>query len=1109
MLRELAAESGFDLHRIGTGICISTLPARGIYAIESGGVLINQVLASPLAGGIHQIYLRLLGAKIESFGLIGPHAEFDGGKDFARWTGEWRGLRYECACRIVGTDTWCFQIDLHNASPVQLRCDVVQLQDVGLGARPQVRNNELFNSQYLDHTSLTDARIGCMIASRQTQAQPGGTYPWLLQGCLPAASGFTTEGLDFFAPRGPASALERPVIGQRVRQGETAYVALQSNDATLAAGASQRWTFFAQFDANHPDPTAPGDAGRIADILKRLADLSPLPTQRAGRRFSATVFDASTADGAEELSDSELSALFPRPWRHEETINGRLHSFFFGHDARHVVLRVKENASPRPHGHILRAGGGFAPDCGILSVTCYAAGVFASHLAMGNTSLAKLISGTRDRLNVLRSGGIRMLVRSGPNERWSLLAVPTAFEMAVDECRWIYKTHNTTIAVTCRASHDDPILRYEIASTRPVQLLVSAEICAGSVEFDSSPRVEIDPPVARITVRPDPRSLLGQKQPDIAFHIQADAPAVDAIGGDELLCDDGQSRQLPYLAIRTRATQSFCFSITGELPGARRCESQCPSVARLRADGPKSADISAIQDALVWFARDAMVHLCTPRGLEQANGAAWGVRDVCQGPVEFLLSGDRADVVADILRLLFAQQYHDRCDWPQWFMFPPFEQIQSTHAHGDVIIWPLKALCDYLEDSNDPAILHEQLPYTDEKTFRKTDRAETMLQHVDRLIEKVRREFLPGLALPRFGEGDWDDSLQPADGSLRERMVSSWTTELLYQTLRRWSQAMAHFGESDRATAAAKLADAVAADFHKHLVPGGIVAGFGVFDPATGKPREYLLHPSDERTGLRYRLIPMTRGIISRIFTREQAERHLALIHEHLLFPDGARLMDRPTNYDGGRERIFRRSESAAFFGREIGLQYVHAHLRYAEALAAMGRADDLLHALLVVNPIAVTQVVPNARPRQRNCFFSSSDAAFDDRRQASRDYDKLRRGEIPVDGGWRIYSSGPGLYTNMVVRQMLGIRRKFGEVEIDPVLPAGLDGLVADVSIAGRPVQLHFKTGGRRARRVNFAGGEALPASAIEQPYREGGIRVPLRSLASAGGEGVVVQIS
>ena len=118
--------------------------------------------------------------------------------------------------------------------------------------------------------------------------------------------------------------------------------------------------------------------------------------------------------------------------------------------------------------------------------------------------------------------------------------------------------------------------------------------------------------------------------------------------------------------------------------------------------------------------------------------------------------------------------------------------------------------------------------------------------------------------------------------------------------------------------------------------------------------------------------------------------------------------MDRPVTYRGGPERIFRRAESAANFGREIGLMYVHAHLRYAEAMAMLGEADALWDALLKVNPIAVTEHLGNASLRQRNAYFSSSDAAFPDRYQASAEWARVKSGKIAVDGGWRIYSQGP-----------------------------------------------------------------------------------------------------
>jgi CRISPR-associated protein Csx3 len=367
-----------------------------------------------------------------------------------------------------------------------------------------------------------------------------------------------------------------------------------------------------------------------------------------------------------------------------------------------------------------------------------------------------------------------------------------------------------------------------------------------------------------------------------------------------------------------------------------------------------------------------------------------------------------------------------------------------------------------------------------------------VLEHVDRLLVRIRQEFLPGISLPRYGEGDWDDSLQPADPLLRERMVSSWTAALLYQTLTQYSIALARLDEPERAAEVRSTAKDVAGDFQKLLIAGDVVAGFGLFDGNPARLSEFLLHPSDSRTGLRYRLIPMTRGILSGIFSPQQAARHLSLINEHLRFPDGARLMDRPTTYAGGIEQTFRRSESAAFFGREVGLQYVHAHLRYAEALAVMGQAQELWQALLTVNPIAVTEVVPNARMRQRNCYFSSSDAAFMDRYEASRDYEKLRTAKVPVDGGWRVYSSGPGIYTSVVMRSLLGLRRHFGWVEFDPVLPPELDGCTCQTRYLGRSVRYRFIVKSRHfsPQRI-LANGVEMPAIRVEHPYRQGGLRV------------------
>jgi cellobiose phosphorylase len=107
-----------------------------------------------------------------------------------------------------------------------------------------------------------------------------------------------------------------------------------------------------------------------------------------------------------------------------------------------------------------------------------------------------------------------------------------------------------------------------------------------------------------------------------------------------------------------------------------------------------------------------------------------------------------------------------------------------------------------------------------------------------------------------------------------------------------------------------------------------------------------------------------------------------------------------------------------------------------------------------VANPITVTEHLAHASPRQRNAYFSSSDAAFRDRYQANAEWQRVKAAEVAVDGGWRIYSSGPGLYTNLLVSHAFGIRRHFGERLVAPVLPRSLGRVTLEMVIDGRPVR-------------------------------------------------------
>ncbi len=275
---ELADESAFEPFALGANgtTIIKALRNGCIYSIERGDILVNQILASPLAGGIHRIYLRVRGNDgFSHVEIVGPRAagEFAFVQDRFVWTGSWRSLHYRCTCWLPPAgDVWFFRLEVENRSDKTIDCDAVMVQDIGLAARGQVRNNENYTSQYLDHFAAPHPELGYLLMTRQNLPQAGDTHPWLLQGCFPSAAGFTTDGFDFFGvgykATGVPCALSMGTIGRRVRQYEFGCTAIQSINAEVQPSNRFTFTFFCDFVADHPEPSSATDLGdaRLRDL---------------------------------------------------------------------------------------------------------------------------------------------------------------------------------------------------------------------------------------------------------------------------------------------------------------------------------------------------------------------------------------------------------------------------------------------------------------------------------------------------------------------------------------------------------------------------------------------------------------------------------------------------------------------------------------------------------------------------------------------------------------------------------------------------------------------------------------------------------------------------
>jgi cellobiose phosphorylase len=1096
-----------------------------IARIDHDDVTINTYLGSEVAGGPANVYLRFVDRRMDGAlphtPLLGPRSPGTVRVDADGLVacGAWEGVEYRLTLRLATSEpAWFWHVALRNVGSAPVRVDLVHVQDVSLAHYGAIRNNEYYVSQYVDFTPLVHDTRGYVLAMRQNLSM-GGRHPWAVMGALDHGTAFATDALQL-------GDLGSDRLESRRRQHEHGMAMIQGEPLALEAGESGDRGFFAAFTPSHDATSGPEDLACVDRVLGLPEATSPSrPTDaRTGGRAVASLFSRAPLLVGEDLTEAEVTVLFGVDRRCEERRDGRMFSFFTGAD-RHVVLGAKERAVLRPHGHILRTGAALVPDEASLSTTAWMRGVFNSLLTQGHTNINRFISAThgyRDLSGVPRADGQRVFVEHDGGYR--LLDTPSAFEMTPAACRWVYKYAGGRIEVRVSAGLDRHVidLELDVCKGAPRRFLVSTRVALNGDDGATGAAVRIESVDRCVVVRPQPDSEIGQRFPDGFFRIEArEETRVERVGGDDLLFVDGSARGEPYVTIVTAPAKRVVLRIVGRLTenDAPASTPAVPTVAdEVRAEqfwreisGPLTftpatgssiaADLGRLREIVPWYAHNALVHYLAPHGLEQYANGAWGTRDTCQGPVELLLARGDHEALRDLLLRVFRAQNPDG-DWPQWFMFYDRERgIRASDSHGDIVFWPLLVLGQYLAVAEDGSVLDEKFPFFDHRGADQGEIAPLSL-HAARALDVIAERVVAGTRLAAYGNGDWNDSLQPVDPAMKESLCSAWTVTLHYHTLRTLAAGLRRVGrggetgglDPDRIEHAA---EDVLADYQRLLIEDGVLAGFACFVDAGRVER--LLHPSDSVTGISYRLLPMIHSILYELFTPEQASDHVGYIREHLLAPDGARLFDRPPRYRGGLQQRFQRAESSPFFGREVGLMYTHAHLRYAEAMAHYGDAEAFFEALRRAHPIAIASVVPTAAVRQANCYYSSSDAVFHDRYEAGERYDDVKSGKVAVEGGWRIYSSGPGIAYRLIHECLVGVRRRASSVVFDPVLPPALDGLRADVRLAGAAVTMIFRTGRKGRGPLAVAlNGQAVPFTREPNRYRTGGARVELDEIRS-----------
>ncbi|MGH6853331.1 MAG: cellobiose phosphorylase, partial [Methylocella sp.] len=394
------------------------------------------------------LYLRLGGGAPITIEAAGPGAmgQFGATGDRFVWEGETSGLRHRVTLALQPRDAaWLWRLEATNIGEAARTIDAILIQDIGLGDRGFLMSNEAYASQYIDHHIARHERYGPVVMSRQNLTQ-GGRNPWVVHGCLDGASGFATDGMQLFGPAfrdrdGFFFAFGASLPSKRL-QHELACAAIQSNPLTLTPGSRAAWRFFGLYDQDHAEASSDRDLARIDAVAWRYQ----IPIEIILAAPVRTLAQDAPPAVADPINAEDLARRYPERL-HEERAEEGLLSFFTPEPPhnRHVVLRDKERLVARRHGALLRSGQMMLPDEATLCATCWMHGVFAAQLTIGNTSFHKLFSVSRDPYNITRASGLRILIDAG--DGWRLLTVPSAFEMGLSGCRWIYRFGVRTITV--------------------------------------------------------------------------------------------------------------------------------------------------------------------------------------------------------------------------------------------------------------------------------------------------------------------------------------------------------------------------------------------------------------------------------------------------------------------------------------------------------------------------------------------------------------------------------------------------------------------------------------------------------------------------------------